>query len=58
MPLGDTKELALAEGMNDLAAYAYNTERERLVLIGSAKKDASVSKTLARICFVSASPCC
>ena len=36
MTLGDTKELALAEGMNDLAAYAYNTERER-ALIGSAK---------------------
>ena len=28
MPLGDTKELALAEGMNDLASYGYNTERE------------------------------
>ena len=40
MPLGDTKELALAEGMNDLAAYAYSnalTERERLVLIGKRK---------------------
>ena len=38
MPLGDTKELAWAEAMNDLAAYAYSnalTERERLVLIGS-----------------------
>ena len=56
MPLGDTKELAWAEAMNDLAAYAYSnalTERERLVLIGmSAKTDASVRKTLARICFV------
>ena len=55
MPLGDTKELAWAEAMNDLAAYAYSnalTERERLVLIGSAKMDASVCKTLARICFV------
>ena len=54
MPLGDTKELAWAEAMNDLAAYAYSnalTERERLVLIGSAKMDASVCKTLARICF-------
>ena len=53
MPLGDTKELAWAEAMNDLAAYAYSnalTERERLVLIGSA--NASVCKTLARICFV------
>ena len=53
MPLGDTKALAYAEGMNDLAAYAYSnalTERERLVLIGSA--NASVCKTLARICFV------
>ena len=55
MPLADTKELAWAEAMNDLAAYAYSnalTERERLVLIGkSAKTDASVCKTLARICF-------
>ena len=41
MPLGDTKELAWAEAMNDLAAYAYSnalTERERLVLIGSQKR--------------------
>ena len=55
MPLGDTKELAWAEAMNDLAAYAYSnalTERERVVLIGSAKTDASVCKVLARICFV------
>ena len=45
MPLGDTKELAWAEAMNDLATYAYSnalTERERLVLIGSAKTLASV----------------
>ena len=52
MPLADTKELAWAEAMNDLAAYAYSKapkERERLVL---SKTDASVCKTLARICFV------
>ena len=36
MPLADTKELAWAEAMNDLAAYSNAlTERERLVLIGS-----------------------
>ena len=55
MPLGNTKEMAGAAARNDLAAYAYfepPTERERLVLIGSAKMDASVCKTLARICFV------
>ena len=53
MPLADTKELAWAEAMNDLAAYSNAlTERERVVLIGSAKTDASVCKVLARICFV------
>ena len=53
--LGDKKELAEAEGMSDLAVYNYfepPTARERVVLIGSAKTDASVCKTLARICFV------
>ena len=42
MPLGDTKELAWAEAMNDLAAYAYSnalTERERLVLICKRKNE-------------------
>ena len=54
MPLGNTKEMAGAAARNDLAAYAYfepPTERERLVLIGSAKMDASVCKTLGIACF-------
>ena len=59
MPLGDTKELALAEGMNDLAANVlFSAAQSCKRLIPARKMELAPRKALgSTLCFPPVSAC-